>query len=127
MLGGALLGLAVIAGLFPFNNESTRSGQLPTTTHPTPSEPGEMATQAVSSYFDALGEADAGFVYATDVRSAEEDILSIELPAEAQPTVEYTIAVVSESERKTEAQDFIDLVLSDEGVEALEAAGFGTP
>jgi len=75
----------------------------------------------------ALGEADAGFVYTTDVRSAEEDILSIELPAEAQPTVEYTIAVVSESERKTEAQDFIDLVLSDEGVEALEAAGFGTP
>ena len=75
----------------------------------------------------ALGEADAGFVYATDVKSAEEDVLSIELPAEAQPTVEYTIAVVSESERKAEAQDFIDLVLSDEGVEVLEAAGFGTP
>ena len=75
----------------------------------------------------ALGEADAGFAYATDVKPVEEDVLSIELPAEAQPNVQYTIAVVSESERKAEAQDFIHLVLSDEGVEVLEAAGFGTP
>ena len=75
----------------------------------------------------ALGEADAGFVYATDVRSMEGDLLSIELPVEAQPVVEYMVAVTSESERKSEARAFVDRLLSDEGAETLESAGFGTP
>lgn len=75
----------------------------------------------------ALGEADAGFAYATDVKPVADDVLSIELPAQAQPTVEYMIAIVSESDRKTDAQAFIDLLLSDEGAQKLEDAGFGGP
>lgn len=75
----------------------------------------------------ALGEADAGFVYATDVGPMEGDLLSIELPVEAQPVVEYMVAVMSESHRKPAAQAFVDRLLSDEGVETLESAGFGTP
>ncbi len=75
----------------------------------------------------ALGEADAGFVYATDVASAEGDISSIELPVRAQPTVEYMVAVISDSDRKTEAQAFGDLLLSDEGAKTLGSAGFGIP
>ena len=75
----------------------------------------------------ALGEADAGFVYATDVGSMEGDLLSIELPVEAQPAVEYMVSVISDSDRKPAAQAFVDRLLSDEGAETLESAGFGTP
>ncbi len=75
----------------------------------------------------ALGEADAGFVYATDVRSMEGDLSSIELPVEAQPVVEYMVAVISDSDRKREARVFVDRLLSDEGAETLESAGFRTP
>ena len=75
----------------------------------------------------AQGEADAGFVYVTDVGPVEGEVEAIELPEEAQARVEYPIAVVSEAENPEAAQAFVDLVLSDEGREALEAAGFGVP
>lgn len=75
----------------------------------------------------SLGEADAGFVYSTDVAAAGGDVLFIELPAEAQPEVEYTVAVVSDSENDSEARAFVELLLGDEGRGALEAAGFGLP
>jgi molybdate transport system substrate-binding protein len=75
----------------------------------------------------AQGEADAGFVYVTDVGPVEGEVQTIELPEDAQARVEYPIAVVSEAENPEAAQAFVDLVLSDEGREALEAAGFGVP
>jgi len=75
----------------------------------------------------ALGEADAGFVYATDAAVAADDVTVVELPVGSQPPIEYQIAVVSSSENTEGAQAFIDLVLSDEGREQLEAAGFVAP
>ncbi len=75
----------------------------------------------------AQGEADAGFVYVTDVGPVGEDVETIDLPEEAQAQVEYPIAVVSDAENSEAAQAFVDLVLSDRGREALEAAGFGVP
>ena len=75
----------------------------------------------------SLGEADAGFVYATDAAVAGEDVQVIDLPEESQPPIEYKIAVVSDSDAQDEAQAFVDLVLSDEGQQQLAAAGFGTP
>jgi molybdate transport system substrate-binding protein len=74
-----------------------------------------------------LGEADAGFAYATDVEPAGDEILSIALPAQAQPTVEYMVAVVDESPRASAAEDFVKLVLSASGRTALSRAGFGVP
>jgi molybdate transport system substrate-binding protein len=73
------------------------------------------------------GEADAGFVYVTDYNAAEEDLQAIELPEAAQAIVEYPIAVVSDSGNREAAEAFVELVLSDEGQQALAEAGFGEP
>ena len=75
----------------------------------------------------ALGEADAGFVYATDVRPVAGKVRAIELPPEAQPVVEYTIAVVEATPRREQAEAFVRRVLGPEGRAALAAAGFGLP
>jgi molybdate transport system substrate-binding protein len=75
----------------------------------------------------ALGEADAGFVYATDARAAGDQVEAIEIPAAAQPPIRYGIAVVEASEDPEAARAFVDRVLSDEGRAAFEAAGFGVP
>jgi molybdate transport system substrate-binding protein len=75
----------------------------------------------------ALGEADAGFVYATDVNPVEEDVLAIEIPADAQPPVEYQAAIVVASERGEAARAFLDRLLDEEGRAALEGGGFGLP
>jgi molybdate transport system substrate-binding protein len=74
-----------------------------------------------------LGEADAGFSYATDVDPAQDDISSIALPAEAQPTVEYMVAVIAGGPRVPAAEDFVELLLSASGRAALRRAGFGAP
>jgi molybdate transport system substrate-binding protein len=74
-----------------------------------------------------LGEADAGFVYATDAAVAGDDVQVIEQPEGAQPPIEYQIAVVSASDNKDAAQAFVDEVLGPDGQAALEAAGFVVP
>ena len=43
----------------------------------------------------ALGQADAGFVYATDARAVSDQVTVIRIPAWAQPRVRYEIAVVA--------------------------------
>ena len=75
----------------------------------------------------SLGEADAGFVYATDAAVAADDVTVIELPEGSQPPIEYQIAVVSASENKEAAQAFVDEILSPDGQQALEDAGFIVP
>jgi molybdate transport system substrate-binding protein len=75
----------------------------------------------------AQGEADAGFVYVTDVGPVEDQVRAIELPADAQAQVEYPIAVVRDGPNPEAAQTFVDLVFSERGRQALRAAGFGVP
>jgi molybdate transport system substrate-binding protein len=75
----------------------------------------------------ASGEADAGFVYVTDYNAAQDDLQAIELPEDAQAVVEYPIAIVSDTGNREAAEAFVELVLSDEGQQALEDAGFGPP
>jgi molybdate transport system substrate-binding protein len=74
-----------------------------------------------------LGEADAGFAYATDADLAEGDISSIALPAKAQPTVEYMVATVAGGPHVSAAEDFVELLLSASGRAALRRSGFGAP
>ena len=75
----------------------------------------------------ALGQADAGFVYATDARAAADKLVRIGIPARAQPDVRYEIAVVSASASKAAASAYVAEVLSRRGRAALRAAGFGLP
>ena len=75
----------------------------------------------------ALGEADAGFVYATDAQAAVDHVRSISLPAAAKVEVQYPITVVADSDQREAAERFVALVLGEEGRRALTEAGFGLP
>ena len=72
----------------------------------------------------ALGQADAGFVYATDARPVRTQVAVIRIPAWAQPRIRYEIAVVSRSSNKAAARAWIRKVLSKRGQTALRNAGF---
>jgi len=75
----------------------------------------------------ALGEADAGFVYATDVRAASSRLIAIRLPKRSQPTVRYEVAVASGSKNREGALEFVADLLSTDGRRELAKAGFGLP
>jgi molybdate transport system substrate-binding protein len=70
----------------------------------------------------ALGEADAGIVYATDARAAGEDVRTVQIADELQPEVRYYATLVSPA--SSEGRAYLDRLLGAEGVEALRAAGF---
>src|SRR5439155_11154140 len=73
----------------------------------------------------ALGEADAGFVYSSDVKPVQGKVGVIRLPAAASPTAVYEIAVVGSTRHRTAARAFVRSVLSRRGQALLHAAGFG--
>ena len=73
-----------------------------------------------------LGEADAGFVYATDV-AGRHPARVIELPARGAPRIEYAVAVVASSPRRGDAERFVERLLGERGRTVLAAAGFGVP
>ena len=73
------------------------------------------------------GEADAGLVYVTDVIAAGDDVQGIEFPESSTAVNQYPIATVADSENADLAQEFVDVVLSDEGQQVLADAGFGRP
>jgi molybdate transport system substrate-binding protein len=73
----------------------------------------------------ALGQADVGFVYATDARASARTT-AIPLPAIAQPSVSYALAVVTTSRHKSAARAFIRAVLGKRGERTLRAYGFST-
>lgn len=75
----------------------------------------------------SLGEADAGFVYATDAAIGGDTVGVIELAKGSQPRIEYQIAVLKGSEHKEAAEAFVQSVLGPEGRQALETAGFLLP
>jgi molybdate transport system substrate-binding protein len=74
----------------------------------------------------SLGEADAGFVYATDAATTD-DVRIVEIPKTAQPPIEYAAAVVASTANGSAARAFVEDLLGPDGREALTAAGFGVP
>ena len=75
----------------------------------------------------ALGEADAGFVYRTDVRPVASKVRAIPLPARSQPTVVYEAAVAARPQSLEAAQAFMIELLGPSGRRQLRRAGFGDP
>jgi molybdate transport system substrate-binding protein len=73
----------------------------------------------------ALGQADAGFVYRTDVAPVASRVRAIPIPARAQPTVVYELAISAEPQDLAAAQDFVISVLGPDGRRKLRAARFG--
>lgn len=73
----------------------------------------------------ALGEADATFVYATDVTSdIQEKVEVIEIPQNLNVTATYPIATVKEANNPNLAQEWVDFLLSKEGQGVLAKYGF---
>ncbi len=73
----------------------------------------------------ALGEADAGFVYVSDVPSEYKDkVTVITIPDQFQPTIVWPIGVLKASRSQSVAQDFINYVRSPEGNATLLSYGF---
>lgn len=75
----------------------------------------------------ALGEADAGVVYATDVRAAGDRVSGVAVPDAPNVIASYPIALVKQSEVRSDARAFVAFVLSDEGRAILARFGFLPP
>ncbi|GAA5228340.1 molybdate ABC transporter substrate-binding protein [Paeniglutamicibacter antarcticus] len=85
-----------------------------------------------SSVTDVLGkvtsgEADAGLVYVTDVKTAEDKVKGIEFPESDAAVNIYPIGTVKTSKNKELADAFIAAVTGPRGQAVLTDAGFGTP
>jgi molybdate transport system substrate-binding protein len=73
----------------------------------------------------ALGEADAGFVYVTDVRPVRGKVLAIALGASAQPKVVYEVAVLKGAPHPRAASRFVTALIGRTGQSLLVKYGFG--
>jgi molybdate transport system substrate-binding protein len=74
-----------------------------------------------------LGEADAGFVYATDAKTVAGKIAVFALPRSAQPKVNYAAAVVKASPHRAAARAYLERLRGKAAQAKLHAAGFLRP
>lgn len=85
-----------------------------------------------SSVTDVLGkvisgEADAGIVYATDVRGAGDKVDSVPFPEAKDVVNTYPIVAVGQGANPAGGKAFIAFVAGPTGQKVLRAAGFGAP
>ena len=73
------------------------------------------------------GEADAGLVYATDIEAAVGEVEGIEIEGADAARNVYPIAALSAAANPAAARAFAEFVRSPDGVEVLDAFGFGRP
>ncbi len=74
-----------------------------------------------------LGEVDAALVYTTDVIAAAGKVQGIAFPEADKAINDYPIATLSKAPAGDLAEQFVDLVLSQQGKDVLTKAGFETP
>jgi molybdate transport system substrate-binding protein len=72
----------------------------------------------------ALGEADAGFVYATDARTVSGKVSVVRIAPSAQPRVKYAAAAVSSSKHLAAAKAWVMALRGKSAQKKLRAAGF---
>jgi len=72
----------------------------------------------------ALGEADAGFVYATDARTVGRKVRAVYIPGWAKPVVAYAAATVKSSPHVAAARVWVKALLAGPAQASLQAAGF---
>lgn len=72
----------------------------------------------------ALGEADAGIVYTSDLVGVD-GVSQIDIPDELNLVAEYPIAVLNDSPYSEMAAAFVEYILSDAGQATLAEYGFG--
>jgi molybdate transport system substrate-binding protein len=75
----------------------------------------------------SLGEAQAGFVYRTDVGAAAANVEVVTIPEDVNVVAQYPIAVMSAAPHAALGQAWMDFVLSSEGQALLANAGFLPP
>lgn len=75
----------------------------------------------------AVGEADAGIVYRTDIVAADEVVDGLAIPPDANIAAEYPIARLADAPDPTGAALFIEFVLGASGQTALTERGFTAP
>ncbi|MGH3390247.1 MAG: extracellular solute-binding protein, partial [Actinomadura sp.] len=73
------------------------------------------------------GEADAGIVYITDLKSAGRAAGSVPIPADQNVTANYPAAVVEDSDHKEAARTFVTWLTSTTVKATLNKYGFATP
>jgi molybdate transport system substrate-binding protein len=83
----------------------------------------ESNVQAVVTKVTA-GEADAGIVFATDVKAAGSNAAGVEIPADVNVIAEYPIVMTTSSTNQPLATAFINFVMSPAGQKILADAGF---
>jgi molybdate transport system substrate-binding protein len=89
------------------------------TVHPSSLEP--QVTGVLSKI--ALGEADAGIVYVSDIATSGK-VDGLLIPDSENVIADYPIAALKNAQYKGTASDFIGFVLSPEGQAILKGAGF---
>ena len=72
-------------------------------------------------------EADAGIVYATDVKAAGARVAGVDIPDAQNVTAKYPVATIKAAANPAAAQAFIDFILSPDGQAILAGYGFTRP
>ena len=75
----------------------------------------------------SLGEADAGIVYVTDVTAGGDKVQGVDIPNHQNVPATYPIATVKASSHQSQAQAFMNMVVSDQGQQVLKSFGFLPP
>jgi len=75
----------------------------------------------------ALGEADAGIVYVTDVLSAGRRVTGVDIPEEQQVVARYPVATLSDSRNQRLSSLFVGFLLGSDGQRVLDSFGFTRP
>ena len=75
----------------------------------------------------SLGEADAGLVYVTDVKSAGNKVAGVAIPANQNQVVDYPMVQLKDAPNASAATAFISYVLGPAGQQVLASYGFLPP